>query len=103
MVRAFCAEIEALVTGSDGHESLLQLCRPAHRKLKCGIVNTAPNFRPFADASKDVKGLRFHAVLNQEDASWLSCETSSPPIYLQDVKSCIQGYESPDLRYFHAN
>ena len=96
MVRAFCAEVDVLVTGNDGHGSLLQLCRPAYQKLKCGILGTAPDFRPFEDASKDVKEARFH--IDKEDALHPSRETS--PIYLEDVRSHTQGYAPRDVPHF---
>ncbi|KIP02346.1 hypothetical protein PHLGIDRAFT_79251, partial [Phlebiopsis gigantea 11061_1 CR5-6] len=93
MVRAFCAEVEELVKGNDGHESLLQLCRTAHRKLRRGILSTTPNFRPFKDASRDTKKAKFY--VEQDDVLQQSCETSA--IYLEDLPSNVPLSVTTDL------
>ena len=101
MVREFCADFGALVYGKEGHESLLQQCRPAHRALKNDILGTAPNFRPFKNADNDDKA--FRVAIDEEDfgygmlhvPAYLDClfdnQPRQPPVYLEDVKSYIHG------------
>ena len=89
MVSTIHADVQKLYFGSEGHERLLQQCRPLYQQLKYDVLSTAPNFRPFKTAREDNPG--FTIKVDQEDTSHGRVNKgTTQPTYLQDVRSQIQ-------------
>jgi len=85
LLTSFCTSIEQLARGGPQAGRLIHENRNEWKEFKNAIRGTAPNFKPFVDATRDDDG--FENFLGDGDEELVS---GGQPFYLTDMRKHIE-------------